>query len=78
MPMQRVVHVGHLNSFLGVGDGNLTAKNRQIQIQGRLPGEGRVLRLQIDRCITRPFVVELALREVSCYGPGSFILSRPR
>ena len=25
LPIQRVLHVGHLNSFLELGDGNLTA-----------------------------------------------------
>ena len=42
--------MGHLNGFLKVGDGNLIAKNRKIQMPGGLP-EGGMLRLQIDRCI---------------------------
>ena len=34
------LHVGHLNSFLELWDGNLTAKNRKVQMSGRLRGEG--------------------------------------
>ena len=30
--------MGHLNSFLELGDGNLTAKNRKIQMPEGLPG----------------------------------------
>ena len=54
LPIQQVLHVGHLNSFLELGVGNVTAKNQKIQMSGGLPGgvgEG-MLRLQIDRCIT--------------------------
>ena len=49
-PFQQVLHVSHLNSFLELGDGNLTAKNRKIQMPGGLPGGGGMLMLQIDRC----------------------------
>ena len=51
------IHVGHLNSFLELGDGNLTAKNRKVQMPGGggmlLPGGLRVLRLQSDRYISQ-------------------------
>ena len=50
MHIQRVLHVGHLNSFLDLGDGDLSAKNRKLQMPVGLPGRG-MLRLQIDRCI---------------------------
>ena len=32
--IQQVLHVGHMNSFLELGDGNLTAKNWKIQMSG--------------------------------------------
>ena len=32
--------MGHLNGFLKVGDGNLIAKNRKIQMPGGLPEGG--------------------------------------
>ena len=54
LPIQRVLHVGHLNSFLELGDGNLTAKTQKNQMSEGLPGVGGegVLRfIQIDRCI---------------------------
>ena len=37
---QQVLHVGRLNSFLDLGDGNLTAKNRKIQMPGGAAGGG--------------------------------------
>ena len=43
--------MGHLNSFLELGDGNLTAKNSNAR--GVARREGGMLRLQIDRCIRR-------------------------
>ena len=51
LPIQWVLqlHVGHLNSFLELRDGNLTAKNQKVQMPGGLPPGGR---LQIDWCIS--------------------------
>ena len=37
LPIQRDLHVGHLNSFLELGEGNLTAKNWKFQMLGGLP-----------------------------------------
>ena len=36
LPIQWVLqlHVGHLNSFLELRDGNLTAKNQKVQMPG--------------------------------------------
>ena len=45
--------MGHLNSVLELGEGNLTAENNKIQMPRGLPGgRGGMLMLQIDRCIT--------------------------
>ena len=41
LPIQWVLHVGHLNSFLEVRDGNLTAKNQNVQMPGGLCPGGR-------------------------------------
>ena len=38
LPIQRDLHVGHLNSFLELGEGNLTAKNWKFQMLGVCPG----------------------------------------
>ena len=43
---------GAFEQLLELGDGNLTAENRKIQMPGGLPG-GDMLRLHIDRCITQ-------------------------
>ena len=43
----QALHVGHLNSFLELGEGNLTTKNRKVQ----MPRRGNDLKLQIDPCI---------------------------
>ena len=50
LPIQRVLHVGHLNSVSDPGEGNLTAENKKIQMPRGVPGGG-MLMLQIDRCI---------------------------
>ena len=34
LPIQRVLHVGHLNSVLDPGEGNLTAENKKNQMPG--------------------------------------------
>ena len=51
LPIQRVLHVGHLNSVLDPGEGNLTAENKKNQMPGGVPGGG-MLMLQIDRHIS--------------------------
>ena len=35
---QRALHAGHLNSLLKLEDGNLTVKNRKVQMAGVCPG----------------------------------------
>ena len=40
MPIQWVLHVGHLNSVLELGEGNLTAENNKIQMPRGLPRGG--------------------------------------
>ena len=40
LPIQQVLHVGHLNSFLELGDWNLTDKNVKIQMPGGGGGGG--------------------------------------
>ena len=41
LPIQRVLHMGYLNSVSDPGDGNLTAENKKIQMPGG-GGEGDV------------------------------------
>ena len=38
LPIQRVLHVGHLNSVSDLGEGNLTAENKKIQMPRGVPG----------------------------------------
>ena len=40
LPIQCVLHVGHLNSVLDLGEGNLTAENNKIQMPRGLPRGG--------------------------------------
>ena len=40
LPIQQVLHVGHLNSFLELGDGNVTAKNSNARGIARGGGGG--------------------------------------
>ena len=42
LPIQQGLHVGHLNSFLELGEGNLTAKNRTVKMPRSNCPEGGV------------------------------------
>ena len=44
--------MGHLNSFLALGGGNLNKNFPKIQMPGGFPGEGGMLKLRFDWYIT--------------------------
>ena len=58
LPIQWALHLGHLNNFLQLGEGNLTAENRKVQMPGGLRGGGK-LKVQIDRCINEQTILFL-------------------
>ena len=43
LAIQWALHLGHFNSFLKIGEGNLTTENRKVQMPRGLTGEGGVL-----------------------------------
>ena len=69
LPIQLVLHMGHLNSFLELGDRNLTAKNRKVQMPRGVGGITNAWgTLQIDR-----YIIPITYREkyrISCGASG--------